>query len=166
MNLRTFQILQCKCLSLITLLVLPISAALADIVEVGTGRFEQASTAPVAISVNLLLPEADSPDTEKDALTPRILSTHAALVSKQFGVATDPTSLENERGGSEVGAVPLSGVVSNGSVGNNRAVDVVTGSNTIREGSFANASGIPVVIQNTGANVLIQNSTIVNVQLR
>jgi hypothetical protein len=36
----------------------------------------------------------------------------------------------------------------------------------IDAGSFANMSGIPVVIQNTGANVLIQNSTVVNLQMK
>jgi hypothetical protein len=34
----------------------------------------------------------------------------------------------------------------------------------IAGGSFSNASGLPTVIQNTGANVLIQNATIVNVR--
>jgi hypothetical protein len=48
----------------------------------------------------------------------------------------------------------------------NTAVNVVTGSNSIDAGSFANMQGIPVVIQNSGANVLIQNATIVNLQLK
>jgi hypothetical protein len=43
---------------------------------------------------------------------------------------------------------------------------VLTGNNTITEGSFSNASGLPMVIQNTGANVLIQNATIVNIQFK
>jgi hypothetical protein len=42
----------------------------------------------------------------------------------------------------------------------------MTGANTIDAGSFANMSGIPVVIQNSGANVLIQNATIINLQLK
>ncbi len=53
-----------------------------------------------------------------------------------------------------------------GAVRDNYASHVVTGANTIAEGSFANSIGLPTVIQNSGANVLIQNSTIVNVQLR
>lgn len=84
-----------------------------------------------------------------------------------LGETLDPALLENERGGADLGSTqPLSGILSTGVVGDNRAVDVATGSNAIRDGAFTNASGIPVVIQNTGANVLIQNSTVVNVQLR
>ena len=51
-------------------------------------------------------------------------------------------------------------------VANNSATDVVTGANIITNGSFANMSGLPVVIQNSGANVLIQNATVINLQLR
>lgn len=51
-----------------------------------------------------------------------------------------------------------------GTVSNNSAVQVATGANTISTGSFAGASGIPIVIQNTGANVLIQNATVINLQ--
>ena len=52
-----------------------------------------------------------------------------------------------------------------GTTAENSASNVVTGANSISAGSFANMSGIPVVIQNSGANVLIQNATIVNLQL-
>lgn len=52
----------------------------------------------------------------------------------------------------------------NGTVSDNTASNVVTGANSIAEGSFANSSGIMSVVQNTGANVLIQSATIVNVQ--
>jgi hypothetical protein len=54
----------------------------------------------------------------------------------------------------------------NGDVANNSATNVNTGSNTIDAGSFANMSGIPVVIQNSGANVLIQNATVINLQFQ
>jgi hypothetical protein len=54
----------------------------------------------------------------------------------------------------------------NGDVANNSAVNVQTGSNSIDTGSFANMSGIPVVIQNSGANVLIQNATVINLQFQ
>lgn len=53
----------------------------------------------------------------------------------------------------------------NGVTSGNSAYRVQTGSNTIDAGAFANMSGIPVVIQNSGANVLIQNATIVNLQM-
>jgi hypothetical protein len=46
------------------------------------------------------------------------------------------------------------------------AYNVSTGSNWIGEGSLAGAAGIPLVVQNSGNNVLIQNSTIVNMQVQ
>lgn len=67
------------------------------------------------------------------------------------------------RGGTDT---PWSDMRLNGTVGNNTATNVVTGSNIISEGAFSNASGLPMVIQNSGANVLIQNATIVNVQFQ
>ena len=53
-----------------------------------------------------------------------------------------------------------------GTVGNNSATNVATGNNIIDSGSFANSSGLPVVIQNSGANVLIQSATVINLQLQ
>ncbi|WP_202414355.1 hypothetical protein [Duganella flavida] len=75
----------------------------------------------------------------------------------------DERRLEQLRGGSE----PVwNDMKLNGTVGANSAQNVVTGANTITDGAFANAVGLPTVIQNSGANVLIQNATIVNVQIR
>jgi hypothetical protein len=51
-------------------------------------------------------------------------------------------------------------------VGNNTASNLTTGNNIIRDGSFSNSSGIPMVIQNTGNNVVIQNATILNLKLQ
>jgi hypothetical protein len=82
-----------------------------------------------------------------------------------FGPAADLGRLEHSRGGTDTYTTTnnanLSGVVTG-----NSAYNVVTGTNTIDSGAFANMSGIPVVIQNSGANVLIQNATIVNLQFK
>ncbi|MES2321944.1 MAG: hypothetical protein V4633_06765 [Pseudomonadota bacterium] len=53
-----------------------------------------------------------------------------------------------------------------GTVSGNSATQVVTGNNVIQAGSFAGMAGIPIVVQNSGANVLIQNATIINLQLQ
>jgi hypothetical protein len=71
-------------------------------------------------------------------------------------------SLAKLRGGTEV--------VNNdmrlaGTTAGNSALNVATGSNAISAGAFANMSGLPVVIQNSGANVLIQNAVILNLQI-
>jgi len=54
----------------------------------------------------------------------------------------------------------------NGSVANNVTNNVASGHNIITEGSFTNANGFPMVIQNSGSNVLIQNATIINLQYK
>ncbi|MYM81961.1 hypothetical protein GTP44_08305 [Duganella sp. FT50W] len=53
-----------------------------------------------------------------------------------------------------------------GAVRDNNTSNVVSGANTISSGAFSNASGLPVAIQNSGANVLIQNATIINIQIQ
>lgn len=47
----------------------------------------------------------------------------------------------------------------------NTATDSVTGNNTIDAGSFSEASGVFSIIQNTGNNVIIQDSTIITVTI-
>jgi hypothetical protein len=76
--------------------------------------------------------------------------------------AVAPGELDSRRGGTNASNdMRLDGVV-----GSNSASNLTTGANTISTGSFAGASGLPVVIQNSGNNVLIQNATIVNVQIK
>lgn len=48
----------------------------------------------------------------------------------------------------------------------NVATNTVSGNNILSPGAFADGSGISSVIQNTGNNVLIQNSTVVNLTLK
>lgn len=69
------------------------------------------------------------------------------------------TRLARLRGGAAVSAT----VQQNGSVQGNTTTNVSAGANSVSGGSFANASGLPTVIQNSGANVVIQNSTVVNI---
>lgn len=54
----------------------------------------------------------------------------------------------------------------NGEVKDNYAKDVTTGSNQITAGAFAGSSGFSTTIQNSGNNVLIQNATILNIQMK
>lgn len=80
-----------------------------------------------------------------------------------LGEALSASTLESLRGGDQ-------DIVDNvihitGEVTDNSATNVATGHNSINEGSFASASGLTTVVQNTGANVLIQSATIVNIQL-
>jgi len=70
--------------------------------------------------------------------------------------------LARRRGGTDVfNDMQLKGVVAD-----NRAINVTTGGNFITDGAFAGTTGLPMVVQNSGNNVLIQNATIVNVQVK
>lgn len=95
----------------------------------------------------------------------------AAPVAAQTSVApketgalwkpVDSTMLDTYRGGQAVhNEMELTGTTAD-----NSARNVTTGSNAISSGSFANMNGLPVVIQNTGANVLIQNAVILHLQM-
>ena len=85
-----------------------------------------------------------------------------AGLSLDFGPAADLGKLEQSRGGADTkNDMKLDGVVTG-----NSATNVSTGANMIDNGAFSNMSGIPVVIQNSGANVLIQSATIINVQFK
>ena len=71
-------------------------------------------------------------------------------------------ALATKRGGDRVfNDAQLKGVVSD-----NQASNLTTGMNVLSDGAFAGAAGLSTVIQNSGNNVLIQNSTIVNLQLK
>lgn len=80
-----------------------------------------------------------------------------------FGVPLMRGRLEDHRGGFDLvnNNMQLSGTVAD-----NSAVRVMSGNNSIADGAFTNASGFPIVIQNSGSNVLIQNATIINVQMQ
>jgi hypothetical protein len=85
-----------------------------------------------------------------------------SLADPLAGAVIDAAQLANTRGGSDV---PSNTNNATGMVTGNVASQLTTGSNTISDSSFSNTSGIPIVIQNSGNNVLIQNSTILNLQL-
>lgn len=77
-----------------------------------------------------------------------------------IGQAMGSDALDALRGGDDVGNT----VNIDGTVTGNTADRIVSGTNTIQDGAFANANGISTVIQNSGSNVLIQNGMVVTVQ--
>ena len=88
------------------------------------------------------------------------------LAFAQSANAVDTAVLAEARGGTDVHDVQLSKIWANGQVSEVQAYDLVTGSNIVSEGSLANASGMPMLIQNSGNGVLIQNAVILNVEVR
>lgn len=106
--------------------------------------------------IQALLPVNSSEITTVNAITPE-----TSVSVSSFGIPISSHQLSDLRGGFDVvnNDMQLSGVVTN-----NSAVNVTSGSNYIASGSFANSSGFPMVVQNSGSNVLIQNATIINLQ--
>lgn len=87
--------------------------------------------------------------------------TESTLVAG-WGQPMPSAQLAMQRGGFDVVSNDMA---LSSSVAHNSATNVQSGDNTITQGSFSNASGFPMVIQNSGSNVSIQNATIVNLQL-
>ena len=79
-----------------------------------------------------------------------------------FSSAVDTETLSTHRGGN---VNVRNDMVLTGTTADNTAQHVNTGNNAISAGAFSNMNGLPVVIQNSGANVLIQNAVILNVQM-
>lgn len=84
----------------------------------------------------------------------------SATAPTGFGVPVAEGRLATSRGGSDI----HNNARTIGDVTGNNANHVVTGMNVLQDGAFAHASGITTVVQNSGANVLIQNAMVVNVQ--
>jgi hypothetical protein len=82
-----------------------------------------------------------------------------------FGPSIKASELAKLSGGTNI-TTTTNAMMLTGTVSNNTDVDVMSGLNSIDGGSFAGSAGIPMVIQNSGDNVLIQNATIVNVQFK
>lgn len=77
--------------------------------------------------------------------------------------AVDIETLATQRGGADT---HLSDIRAVGSVSEVQAYDLNTGHNSVTDGALAGTSGIPMLIQNSGNGVLIQNAVIVNVEVR
>lgn len=76
-----------------------------------------------------------------------------------------PEELDHSRGREGINLTALNNMNLQATVSGNQAINNVSGYNVIDRGAFAEASGITSVIQNSGNNVVIQDSTIVNVTI-
>lgn len=84
------------------------------------------------------------------------------------GTALSVGELRNETGRQDISdsLIQLSDMKVNGSVASNYLQSASTGTNAISQDSFSNLNGIATVIQNTGNQVLIQNSMILNLTMK
>jgi len=155
-----------------------ISALGAPLVEGAdeTTNAQQRAKAPTAVPAASRESSAVHAAAATDAATTNAATTDKKIAARnkttagERNDAADPLTanilgdaeLASQRGGSDS---HLNQNNSTGAVTGNVASQLNTGSNTISESAFSNSSGIPIVIQNSGNNVLIQNSTILNLQL-
>jgi hypothetical protein len=115
----------------------------------------------LAIGVGFAVPiqvMAQTPTADQATVTPAMPDAGRAAFDKPVAAS----KLAGFRGGTEVVS---SDMRLSGTTASNTATNVATGTNAISAGSFSNMSGLPIVIQNTGANVLIQNAVILNLQM-
>jgi hypothetical protein len=91
-----------------------------------------------------------------------------AVVAFEGAKTLDATELGEQRARAkiEIDKLTLIAPAQNGVVAGNSAINTTTGANSVADTAFAGASGIVNTIQNTGNNVLIQSSTVVNVSLQ
>jgi hypothetical protein len=77
----------------------------------------------------------------------------------------DLATLDAQRARQGVTSIQLGQIHSRIDLANNHVVNSTTGKNFVAAGAFDNARGISTVIQNSGNNVAIQESMIVNITL-
>jgi len=80
-----------------------------------------------------------------------------------LGSAMSPKALAAQRGGQAV-TVNLNEL--DGKLHDNSAINTISGNNYITQDAFSHSSGLPVAVQNSGNNVLIQNSFILNLEMK
>lgn len=133
---------------------------LASILIVGTAAAADVSSQDPALA---MISPAMHSALQQPIVTPEPVADAVALpapVVTGMGLAVGADVLDEYRGGDAVDNT----VIIDGRVTNNTADRIVSGSNVIQDGAFANANGISTVIQNSGSNVLIQNGMVVTVQ--
>lgn len=87
----------------------------------------------------------------------------AAQQASALGPALPDTALAAHRGGYGLD-INLNNL--NAQLYSNKALNNVTGDNTVTQSAFSGASGLATVVQNSGNNVIIQNATILNLKLQ
>lgn len=86
-----------------------------------------------------------------------------AAKNPDFGPPVTSRVLDKQRAGAEL-RINLNDVKAQ--LNNNQAINTLNGSNYISSGAFSQASGLPVAVQNSGNNVVIQNSFILNMNVQ
>ena len=116
-------------------------------------------------TVAVLVPGPASAADEDDAPLASNASARQPVSAPAWAVGkvVDERELAEQRGGADL---HLNENNASAIVRDNVATNLSTGNNSINGDSFSGMSGVPMVVQNSGNNVVIQNSTILNLQLQ
>lgn len=106
---------------------------------------------------------AASPASADDAATVSLAPPLA--LGSAAPVSDDVLGTETAKAQIEIDKLVINDQDLNGVVQGNSAINTQSGNNSVSGEAFQDTAGFVTVIQNTGNNVLIQNSTIVNVAL-
>lgn len=94
---------------------------------------------------------------------PCLASDTDAAPDSTLGTPLTAESLAENRGGQ---AIQMNLNDLDAKLYDNQAIANITGSNYVTTGALAGATGFPTVVQNSGNNVIIQNATIINLQVQ
>lgn len=87
-----------------------------------------------------------------------------------LGMAVDAQELSEQRGREGINiddvVAQLNDVRADATINDNVLNSQQTGGNTVAADAFSNASGLVFSVQNSGNNVVIQNTTLINVNLQ
>jgi hypothetical protein len=102
---------------------------------------------------------------QKAPVAPAAAPPALATLGAGKALTTDALGDQRAKAKLEVDKITINAPTQNGVVAGNAAINTTNGANSIGGTAFSGASGLVNTIQNTGNNVLIQNSTIVNVSV-
>lgn len=128
--------------------------AIAFLLCVGAGAEEQDTT----IAAGVEAPVAGAATIDESVLQLDTFDDSTALSDEELGG-------QRARENLEIHQVTINDQDQDGDVTDNVAVGNTNGDNLISGEAFSNSSGFLSTVQNTGNNVLIQNSTIINVSV-
>lgn len=88
----------------------------------------------------------------------------------ELGTAIPGSDLSLQAGRENININGFSALLSNseqnGNLGGNILTSQLTGANSVDTGAFSNMNGIATIIQNSGNQVLIQSSTVLNLMMK
>ena len=131
----------------------------------------------IAVAVALTLSAtaaADAPDQDLEEITAAVEPAISTETDEVLDLAAfeDTGALSDDELGSQraredigVSLIVINDQEQDGDVTDNVAIGNTNGDNLINGDAFSNSSGFLSTVQNTGNNVLIQNSTIINVSV-